>query len=1836
MSSDGQRNEESVSPAAESQQAAPSEAAAAPPADGETAPADGAAPADGESAPADAQAAPENGGDGFDVDMDGPDDEAAGDGAAATDAATDAAPAGGPVEGETASGSAPVEGVEVADPVAVEQELEQAQAPVEDHAPPADPGAPTSAPPPSVADMPVDNTDAGPARPLAAPLPYVPPRDIETPTLEPETEQRWLARIDTLVKEAQAQAGTPGAAALWFEAGRIHESELGRLRDAATHYGEANKADPTFLPVIHAARRLFAQLGKWGMVVFLIDQELKLEGSPSAALLVEKGRIHETKLGQVPQALDFYRQALEHDAAFGPAVENVVRHLRHAEDWTEIAAVLEAGVAATEKLTQKVSWLVDLGRLAEAQLKDEGRALNYYEQARELAPARRLILAALRRLYARINDKKRLAVALDQLATTTASPAEAVQYLVRRAQILETDDDDRGAILALESAMARSPQDTLVLSSLGRLYEKHESWGSLVEVMEAQARATHDASEKVALFSECGRMIESRLDDPERAVRYYYACLEQDASYLPAIQALGKLYARAGRWKELADVFDVQIRSTKEDDQLVPLLFKLAELMVDKLEQYDAAIERLQQLLDLSPAYVPALKMLSTLYAKAGRWADLIAMYEAELEGVEDEDQAIFLLEKIGRTYEDHLNDLGQAIDAFNRMLDHSPSYLPALRALGRLYAKTGRWEELIQVNTEESQIIGDQAQVVALLHRNGEIYEEHVGDVENAIECYRQSLMFMPDYLPALRALGRLYAREKRWEELIDMHREEVDVARTAEHRAQLRGMMAELYAGPLGDLDSAAQCYREVLEELPTYHPAIRALSRIAQQTGDWEGLVETLQSELGVVHDPRDRALMRCRIAELREQALNQADEAAHMYQEAISESPGLLTAHELLVALRSRQADDLGEAEAREAMQDILADVDGRVANLRALGELYLYRLGDVNKALSCYERLLQERAEDRAALRSSVDCALRLRDYAAAIRHAEALAQVEPTPDEVANLHLQVATWRESHLEPPEDALKNYLKALEFDPLNPVALRAVEKAYVERGEWSGLFHLYARERDGTLQPARVADLSTKMGELAERRLGDAELASQQFEAALKAQPDHLPAIGRLKECYAKLERPEDQLRMLAFEANASKDDDHAIKTLLEVAQLQRDQFGNLEHSIEALQQAVRRRPDHLAAYQQLESLLVGRERWGDLGALYRERAASISETTEKVEMLLRAGQLLADKQGDMGAATAAYEDVLVAQPGNASALAQLGNLRFRQAEWEKARDAYEQLIQATGDAAVIAAARYSLGVLYGEHLKDPEKAADHLEGALQAHPGNKDAWRRLAKARREQGLMPQALKCHQELLKLAQSPDDQLEEHLAIAELYENGFQEMSQAAAAYDRALEVASDVQQQQLLLEKAAALYQRSGNLDGYVAMAERQANSVAERDPARAAQLLEHNARLVLEHKQDTTTALRIARRALELNPDAGELRGIVADILGGSPETLSEAIAEHRRIFESGVVRTQSVQALFHAWHTNNSRDRAYVAAEMLDFLGVASDDSAEVYSDGRANMAVETEEELDAAMLSSLVAHPAQRNVVQEVLTLVATELSKLEADDVSNYQVDRKDVLKARSNDPLRAACDAVAANLGGLNFEVYRTTAKPHAVAAHHAPTPILVVGAEVLGSYQTQEQRFLLGRALAGMRLGHHLIREMGENDLALLLSAIGKAVDKSFPPLREHPDLDTLAKRVGSSMSRQTKKLLAEPVSQLSAEGPSVDLGAYLRAVPLTEARAGLALSGSFPLAARLHARHRGTLLAEDTEMLIASLEADAVLNDLFGWTFSDAHFRTRQLLRFAVDL
>ena len=1685
---------------------------------------------------------------------------------------------------------------------------------------------------------------AKPAVPVVRPLPVVPPTPDARVEADPDRLKVLMERITALTTEARAVASgnTVAAAPLWFGAGRLYEHELANHREAAVHYQEAHRADPSFLPVIHAARRLFGQLGKWGMVVMLLDEELRLPGAPVSSLLVEKARIHESKLARPEDAITLYRQVLSHEPDNPIAVDAVARALSARGAFVDVADVVLAAAAATTRPNLRVAWLLDAARVCETRLSDDVRALALVEQADALIPNRPAVLQMLRRLAARSGDVARLEDVLEKLADLASNAVEAVAFLTEKASVAAASEAPEGlrrAVAALEEARARAPHDAAVLSELCRIYERLDMSSSLADCLEARALSASDRRDRQAFSSDAARIAEERLGETERAIRLYRACVEMDPSDQSAMSALGRLFFKARRFDELSHIYDVQLESTTDPQLKIPLLFKHAELLASSMDDVDSALSRLREILLLSPGYVPASKMAAALYIKLERHHDLVEVWESELKHNVDRDQGLYLLEKIAAVCEEKLGDTARAIDAYQRMLALQSGHLPTLRNLGRLYALEGRWDDLIKVNLEEAQTVSDQNVVVSLWFRNGEVLADKLGRVDDAIESFNRALQLMPTYLPALKALGGIYARAGRFNDLVAMHRAEAEVVRRAEQRAHLLYIAAEILETKVGDAMAATKGYHEVLAEDPSHHPALRALKRIASRRGDSAMVLEVMQGELRVVADAMERGQLRCAMAELLERRLGRVDDAVIVLEEAITDAPGLLFAHEMLVSLLSRYNRASAEAAARERMQASLVDAYGRLANLRTIGELYLHRLDDPARALNALQRVLELIPNDRPALRGCLGCALRLRDYPAAIAAAGALALVEPSADEVCNLTLQMASWREGHAEPPQDSLPDYVRILEFQPEHPIALRALERLYVERRAWGPLYALYEREGSALVDPVLIVDNAMQMGELAENRLDQLDVARACYERAHAAKPDFLPAITRLKEIYGTQGRPQDQLRLLTLEAQTSKDPAHAVRTLLEVGALQRDQFGDIAAAVECFARVLDRAPLHTEAYPALESLLVGSNRWSDLARLYERRADAITADAvsqpQRLELLSRAAHLAGERFHDPNEATRLYGRIVQIVPQHTGALLQLGNLAFANADWDNALASWGALLPVEADPMLLVSVHFNLGIIFTEHRPDAARAIQHLTAGLAMQPENRVARKQLARAFALSGSPAQALQAYRQLVDTALDVDERRELHLILARLHSTALPDPRQVITHLEAALQLTADVGEQAGLLAELTGTYERSGNHQGVFDATNRQAEGLVATQPRRAAELHFRNARLALEQLGTVDVALKSAKRALELAKDATEIRGFIADIYSRTPSQHAQAVEEHRRVLRAGRVRLPSLKALFRGFSQQRVHDGAFCVAELLSFLA-ASDDGEELFfGDNKKRVKKESTVELDVGQVTSLVAHPSQRNVVREILAAVAVDLAKpLAATDLE--VLDKKLVLRPKAADPLRTLADNMAQNLGVTGFDVWRSQVKKSGVDAIVAVPLVLLVGGDVTRTHPNREQRFLIGRGLMAFASGHHLLRGVDGRGLATLLSAVGRSIDKAFPLLGQVDagEVDALVKRVGGAISRKVKGQLTEPLARLAA-APRVDFDAYMAAVPLSENRAGLLLAGAFDAAARLVARDTGVTLAGDTNAMIAALESNPRLVDLVAFSLSEEHFQARQALKLAID-
>ena len=87
------------------------------------------------------------------------------------------------------------------------------------------------------------------------------------------------------------------------------------------------------------------------------------------------------------------------------------------------------------------------------------------------------------------------------------------------------------------------------------------------------------------------------------------------------------------------------------------------------------------------------------------------------------------------------------------------------------------------------------------------------IGDAERAIAHYAGLLEDHPDNTTVLGSLDALYLHTERWEELVDVLRQQIDITHDTEPKIGLWLRLADVLEARRSDPNSAAECYREVL---------------------------------------------------------------------------------------------------------------------------------------------------------------------------------------------------------------------------------------------------------------------------------------------------------------------------------------------------------------------------------------------------------------------------------------------------------------------------------------------------------------------------------------------------------------------------------------------------------------------------------------------------------------------------------------------------------------------------------------------------------------------------------------------------------------------------------------------------------------------------------------------------------------------------------------------------------------------------------------------------------------------------------------------------------------
>lgn len=1571
----------------------------------------------------------------------------------------------------------------------------------------------------------------------------MPTEDAEL--LELDIEELVLdAATRDLIATCEAELATDPdrlrAARLHCEIGLAYEA-AGHADSAVKHYEQALAGAPDHLPAIRGARCAFLTRGDYEAALTMLDAEERLTSSPArkARLLMVKGHLLDDRVGDPRRARDAYARALELDPGNASVLRALERGDRRAGQLEMVLHTLDrAAAVVADDPPYRAALLAMRAYLVERRGEGPGPgAAELYEAALKLDPQVAGAASAAERIYRRDSAWRDLAAALERDAGQATSDARRAVALYQLGRVRADRLGDQGeAIAALTSAAAASPGDPLVLEDLARAHEQARDYESLAGVLVQLVAGATDTREKVALQHRLGQVFEGALRDPAAAIVRYTEAIAIDPTYVPVLQALGRLLAAREQWPDLIKMHLAEAGATRVAARAAAAHARVAEIYENQLREPAQAALHHARALTLVPGYPASFKALGRLYTVLDRHRDHVELLERAVAEGRQPALVVAYLYKIGSLWEEFLDDPAQALHAYRRILDLTPGDLLAIHAIQRVAERAGRYQVLVEALEREIGLVEDPKLKVGLLHRVGTVFDDHLRDQDAALARFRGALEIDPAFVPALASVGRIYYRAGRWSDLLDVYAREVEATPSGTESVELLHKMGELCEDKLGDLDAAVAWYQRAVELDPSYRPAIRALVRRLRERGDWAALARTLELEVGRQVDAGARAVTWYRIGQVHEAWLADADGAVKAYREALANHPGYRPAEDALARLHEERGEWAPLIAVLAQRADATDDAGEWASAALRQGQIYRDELRDPVRAIACFEAVVERGVSSIPALLALEALYDDAKNIAKLIDVNAALAAAVTDTGAKIAAHRELARLRELHgLGTPEELAATYEAILALDPRDEPALAALEQlARMTRND-RVLAQTYGRLSESTDNPALAARFLTGLGRALER-LGDRR-AVVAYDAAVQRDPGALAAIRGLARAADAGGDADASARALRLEAELTRRPEVAAALYVRIG------------SVPDLERALEVWPDDADAAAALVPLLVEANQVERLIDVLAKAAQSAKQADRRGALWLAVGGLYIDRTDNMGAGITALKRALDAMPGDASTLARLAGAYQKNSQWDDAIGVLEQaLAGTTADAEARATLQLALAGIYADHVGNVDKATEYVQAVLAVTPDHPGALARLVEIQLR-GDPETAIATLTRLVELADTPAAKAEALVRLARVVRT-----TDAARADQALVEGVALTGSGGAAASELKTAIAKHGNWVGYAAGLDSYLKHT-KRSPELAG--------TYLELAGTYADGMKLPNRAIETLADGIEACGEQPALVIALAQRLTdsgradEALKLIKHAVGKDALRPELWKLLASIYNTAKRPDDARRAFAVAAVVGEAGDRSGSAAA-GRGNPAAAGEKSFDAEVMTALSVDGVDASPITSVLAAVVEPIARRSAPSLERYGLSPRDRVTAKSNPALFEPKQQIAA-IFGIEFELFEHDLAEPALAIEPFEEPAVLVS-HTVSALPHSQQVFVLAYAGALIATRLHAALALHPAELEATLVGAVRTVAPGFSVKgKGGEDAEEIRETVRKYHQRRWRKQLETSAEEVVALG-AVDVAGW----------------------------------------------------------------------------
>lgn len=895
---------------------------------------------------------------------------------------------------------------------------------------------------------------------------------------------------------------------------------------------------------------------------------------------------------------------------------------------------------------------------------------------------------------------------------------------------------------ALSERLRNHPGDLRAYEQLKTLYRRQGDFGSLVNLIAGWAGWTPDARAASRGYQEVAEVLEQQLADPEQAQRFYQEAIARDPLNIDASEALQALWERAGDYHALTEFLQEHLQTLQhagaESRQLAILRYRLGELWSKQFNESEAALHHYKKAIELDPTLTRAIYEARQLHAAGGDLRACADLYEREITAEHDAQRKLMLLRELAELYTRELADVDGAIGALSRARKLDPADDASSYQLATLLAQraAGLEERIARADYEQvADLLCDIASHLPADERLSYLHSAHryapwhehtlqaleglaLGPGEVA-QYWVTFLAAAPDGPPAhLRrvSLAQAYAASGQLEDALFC----LEPAVRAGDR-QARTLDKELRAGMP---EARAPEPRAPEARVPQARVAEARVPQARAPKADEEAERNPFAHDA----DPTRAGMPEAAARAAKEHAAEGAPRKREQRPTLRRGVPEALASHvepepkPAPSPLASEPPEDLPELEPDEDEED----------------EEYNYDADDEHKTQLGDNAVIEElrrRTANSGVAAPSVSDSEALDEPRRGLEleavpepdqstFPPARGESEPAPvdeDDLAELAHRAKTLVAQQQN--DEAAVCYLRLLDADPLHREAFNFLDGYYRRARD-------HARRSELLVRTSKVEGLplSTRVNRLKEAattyetRLRDTDGAVDAWRALEQLAPESPEPGKAIKRLLEKAQRWDDLALSLERDAEAAADPGQRATVLKRLAQLHREERGDLEAACQVGRQLHALLPDDQPLADQLCDDLLTLQHHDEAVPLLRDRIARTGAKSRRLPLLRTLASVLDAQLHDSDAAYTAYLQILELAPGDQAALERMEQLDDEAGNYARLLETLELQARHTSPAAV-AQLYIRMGTIAEADLLDRERAARYLMRAVDAAPGD---------------------------------------------------------------------------------------------------------------------------------------------------------------------------------------------------------------------------------------------------------------------------------------------------------------------------------------------------------------------------------------------------------------------------------------------------------------------------------------------------------------------------------